>query len=212
MDSSGATGPALARLSTKDVQSLLGPDPLFSQGRHVGDVADPDVASLQAARFHGLPIVFLGLHEHADTTGAGSRALPSTEFSAKHDAEGVVANIHGTPYFSVDVSDAREDELQSVLKNSEAGMSGAKLEFLDGRAAMGSFTQFDSAVFSEARSLIDWTARNKVSVLVVSISLLLIELYMIMTSTVLVAVHLSTPCGQVGNMLAPLFCRGLLPR
>lgn len=161
MATGGNSGPVLAHLSTKEVRPLLGPEPVFSQGEKEEESADPEVASLQAARLRGPPIVFLGLHEHEDTTGSSSHALPSTEFSAKKDAEAVIANIHGTPYFSMDVSDVEEEKVTSVLKDAEQG--GTKLEFTDGRSAMGSFTQFDSAVFSEARSLVDWSARNRVS-------------------------------------------------
>ena len=86
----------------------------------------------------------------------------SSEFSAKHDALAVVSKLHGTPYFSLDVSDVESSAVQRVLDESKEAKEGSKLEFMDGRAAMGSLSQFDSAVFSEARSLVDWTARNKV--------------------------------------------------
>lgn len=159
LNSTGTSGPTLARLSTKDVRPWLGADPIFSQGQHEGTSADPEVASLQASRLHGPPIIFLGLHEDENVV----QALPSSEFSAKKDAQAVVANVHGTPYFSLDVTDLEERSVSAVLKDgSESG--DVKLEFLDGRAAMGSLTQFDSAVFSEARSLVDWSARNQVSV------------------------------------------------
>lgn len=209
MASSGTTGPALARLSTKDVRPLLGSDPLFSQGQNAGEIADPEVQSLQAARLHGPPIIFLGLHEHDDGTGESSHALPSTEFSAKKDAEAVVANIHGTPYFSVDVSDIEEGRVNSVLDDSEGGRNGVKLEFLDGRAAMGSFTQFDSAVFSEARSLVDWSARNRVSDIIISPFMGILTVHI--GSTALVAAHLSTLSGPAGNTLVRLFYPGPNP-
>ena len=154
----GNSGPALARLTTDNVRPWLGSEPIFSQGQHAGSAADPEAASLQASRLHGPPIIFLGLHEEENVV----HALPSSEFSAKKDAQAVVSNVHGTPYFSVDVTELEEQSVSEVLKGgSDAG--NVKLEFLDGRAAMGSLTQFDSAVFAEARSLVDWTARNKVN-------------------------------------------------
>lgn len=150
---------ALARLSTQDVSPLLGPKPYFSQAQLPGETAPEDVKELQAARLHGPPIVFLGLHE----TVEGAQALPSSDFSAKQDAAAVVARIRGTPYFSLDVSDIEPANVSQVLQGSEAGRAGVKLEFVDGRAAMSLINQFDSGVFSVARTLVDWTARNKVS-------------------------------------------------
>jgi NAD+ diphosphatase len=158
MSTPGPSGPAaLARLSTAAIRPWLGAEPIFSQTQHERDLADPEVASLQAARLRGAPIVFLGLHEDEDA----SHALPSSEFSAKKEngAEAVIANVHGTPYFSVDVSELDEGSVSAVLQSTDGN---TKLEFMDGRAAMGSLTQFDSAVFAEARSLVDWSARNRV--------------------------------------------------
>lgn len=149
---------ALARLSTQEVHSLLGPEPFFSQAQNPGDAADADAKELQAARLHGPPVVFLGLHE----TVEGAHALPSTEFSGRQDAEAVVARIRGTPYFSLDVSDVAPASVDAALQGSQPGRDGAKLEFVDGRAAMSLIDPFDSGVFSVARTLVDWTARNKV--------------------------------------------------
>lgn len=170
--SAGGHSAQLARLSTQDVRALLGPEPFFSQGRHAGESAEGNVKELVAARLHGPPVVFLGLHEHEDpdssssSTGSTStRALPSSDFSAKkQDAEDVVANIHGTPYFSLDVTAVEEARVSELLRDAAARQddAGAKLEFQDGRAAMNVIGQFDSGVFSVARTLVDWTARNKV--------------------------------------------------
>ena len=138
-------------------------EPFFSQTQQEGSLADSEVMSLQAARFRGPSIVFLGLHEHEDSTGA-SHALPSSDFSAKQDVSAVVSKLHGTPYFSLDVSDIAETQVQETLEQSAQGREGIKLEFMIGQAAMGSLNQFDSSVFAEARSLVDWSARNKVCV------------------------------------------------
>lgn len=154
----GTTG-ALARLTTADVRGLLGPEPYFAQGEKPGTSAPDGVKELEAARLHGPPVVFLGLHEHGDA----QHALPSSDFSAKHGAATAVAEkIQGTPYFSLDVSDVEKEHVDVVVASAQSG--GGKLEFMDGRAAMNVFDQFDSGVFSEARSLVDWTARNKVRV------------------------------------------------
>ena len=94
--------------------------------------------------------------------GGAVHALPSTEFTAKHGIEGVMQKLRGTPYFSLDVSGVGGEDVRRALEKASGREGGEKLEFVDGRAAMGSLSQFDSAVFSEARSLVDWTARNKV--------------------------------------------------
>ncbi|KAI0339943.1 hypothetical protein BDW22DRAFT_1431420 [Trametopsis cervina] len=160
MASSGGIGPTLAGLSTQDVRPLLGADPIFSQTQKEGELADAEVANLQAARLRGPPVIFLGLYENEGSI----HALSSSEFSAKTNPEAVIANVHGTPYFSVDVSDVEEAQVNDVLSSSNEGRSGTKLEFIDGRAAMGSLSQWESAVFAEARTLVDWSARNKASV------------------------------------------------
>lgn len=146
---------ALARLSTQDVRALLGPAPFFAQGRQPGEDAEDGVKELAAARLHGPPAVFLGVHEHA-----GGHALPAPEFSARGDAADVVARIRGTPYFGLDVSDVEAGKVREVLDGAQ--QAGVTLEFVEGRAAMGVFGQFDSGVFSVARTLVDWSARNKV--------------------------------------------------
>ncbi|OCH87878.1 hypothetical protein OBBRIDRAFT_795792 [Obba rivulosa] len=149
---------SLARLTTADVRPLLGPEPFFAQGEHEGEIAEEGVSVLEAARFRGPPVVFLGLHE---TEAAGADALPSSDFSAKGDSSSVVENIHGTPYFSLDVTEVEKEKLDQVLQDSEVGKSGAKLEFMEPRSAMQSFDAFQAAVFAEARSMVDWNARNK---------------------------------------------------
>ncbi|KAI0358625.1 hypothetical protein OH77DRAFT_1199791 [Trametes cingulata] len=153
-----ASNQSLARLTTTDVKPLLGSEPFFSQGEREGELAPSDVPGLEAARLRGTPIVFLGLHE-TDTNSAD--ALPSSEFSAKTNADAVISNIKGTPYFSLDVSDVAQSEVDQVLHNAAASQEGTELVFSEPRAAMGSFDPFEAALFAEARSMIDWNARNK---------------------------------------------------
>ncbi|KAI0368308.1 hypothetical protein BV20DRAFT_969354 [Pilatotrama ljubarskyi] len=153
-----ASKQSLARLTTTDVKPLLGSEPFFSQGEREGEFAPSDVPGLQAARLRGTPIVFLGLHE---TDSGSADALPSSEFSAKADANAVIVNIKGTPYFSLDVSDVAQPEVDRVLHNAAATQEGTELVFSEPRAAMGSFDPFEAALFAEARSVIDWNARNK---------------------------------------------------
>ncbi|KAH9892734.1 NUDIX hydrolase domain-like protein [Cubamyces lactineus] len=152
-----ASKQSLARLTTSDVKPLLGPEPFFAQGQQEGELAQPDVPVLEAARLRGPPIVFLGLHE---TDADSSNALPSSEFSAKTSAETVITNIKGTPYFSLDVSDITSAEVDKVLQ-AAATRGGGEFQFSEPRAALALFDAFDAALSAEARSMVDWNARNK---------------------------------------------------
>ncbi|KAH9948628.1 NUDIX hydrolase domain-like protein [Amylocystis lapponica] len=155
---SGEHKKQLARLSTADVRPLLGTEPFFAQGQLEGEHAASDVVQLQAARLHGPPIVFLGLHEPQTDS---ANALPSSDFSGKDDATAAVANIEGTPYFALDVTEVPQEKLDEVLQGSEAGKRGAGLLFMESRMAMDSLDAFYAGVFAQARSMVDWQSRNK---------------------------------------------------
>ena len=150
---------SLARLTTRDVRPLLGPEPFFSQGQHEGELAPSGTKLLEAARLRGPPIVFLGLHESETTFAA---ALPSSDFSAKTDVQTRTSNIQGSAYFSLDVTHVDATELDNVLESSVVATEGAKLWFSEPRAVMSTLDAFEAAIFAEARSMIDWNARNKV--------------------------------------------------
>ena len=145
----------LALLRTNDVKPLLGPDPYFGQGKDPGELNTEETPVLEAARLHGPRVVFLGLEERDPATAS---ALPSSDFK---EPEVAVANIDGTPYFSVDVADLEEDEVDEVVQNSELAKSDVKLAFTEPRTAMGSLDMFFAAVFASARSMVDWNDRNK---------------------------------------------------
>lgn len=187
---------SLARLSTADVRPLLGSEPFFSQGQAEGEYAPSDVLVVEAARFRGPPVVFLGLHEPQTDV---ADALPSSDFSAKSDTATVIANLKGTPYFSLDVSDVAQDVLDKTLQASEPSKAGAELTFFESRGAMAFFDAFESCVFAEARSLTDWNGRNKVrrNVSVSDISIYLTGLGIV--SSVRRADPPATRSGQVGR-------------
>lgn len=52
--------------------------------------------------------------------------------------------------------------LDTVLQNNQLAKDGGQLKFSEARVAMNSMSWFDAAVFAEARSMVDWNARNKV--------------------------------------------------
>ncbi|CAL1706154.1 unnamed protein product [Somion occarium] len=148
----------LARLTSEDVKPLLGSEPYFAQGKNAGELADSTVAALESARLHGPPIAFLGLLE-PDTGDRIGNVLPSSEFSAKADPASIAARIKGSPFFALDVTKLDKAEVDQVLHACSLAKRGRSLEFIDGRAAMGHLTQVDSAIFAEARTLVDWNSR-----------------------------------------------------
>ena len=149
---------SLARLTTVDVRPLLGTEPFFAQGANEGDSAESGIPVLETARFRGPGVIFLGLHEPE----SANHALPSADFSAKADAEAVVAKIEGTPYFSLDVTDIDEEIVDAALQSAELSRNGQSLAFTDARQAMSSMDYFEGGIVAEARAMVDWNSRNRV--------------------------------------------------
>ncbi|PBK82771.1 hypothetical protein ARMGADRAFT_1019389 [Armillaria gallica] len=150
--------PYLAYLSTKEVKPILGSEPFFGQGKEIGThlQADEVTTHTEAARHLNNPVVFLGLHENHNKTGA----LPSSDFA---DAQAAVKNIEGTAYFSLDVAslDKSSEELEAFLQSTETASNGVILSFSEPRSVMNKLDLFTSGVFAEARSMVDWNERNK---------------------------------------------------
>lgn len=198
---------SLARLSTAEVRPLLGSVPYFAQGQNDGDLAASDVHVLESARLRGAPIVFLGLHE-PNSESEGADALPSSDFSAKADAAAVAEKIKGTPYFTLDVSGLEQKDVDDVIQSSEASKRGVKLNFTDARGALYTFTYFDAAITAEARSMVDWNARNKVC----GAPALVTTFSSLSFSFVPAAQRLFTPYGLVGSFHARPCYRGRMIR
>ncbi|KAI0047942.1 hypothetical protein FA95DRAFT_1148265 [Auriscalpium vulgare] len=144
----------LALLTTAEVRHLLGPQPYFGQGQNEGDTVSGEVTVLQAARFKGAPVVFLGV----DEPKSGTRTAPN-DFSLS--PEEVAANLKGTPYFSLDVSDTSQAQVDELLQECELGKSGVSLHFAEPRGATRGMSDYDAAIFAVARSMVDWNARNQ---------------------------------------------------
>ncbi|KAJ8588521.1 hypothetical protein M405DRAFT_740123, partial [Rhizopogon salebrosus TDB-379] len=145
---------SLALLTTDEVKPLLGAEPFFGQCEQERDVCASDIPVLEASRIRGPSIVFLGLKE-AGVTGS---ALPSSDFK---DPNAAVEKLEGTPYFSMDVVDLDEDKINEVIESTELAKDGLAVTFMEPRASMSSLDGFTAAVFSEARSMVDWNQRNK---------------------------------------------------
>lgn len=196
----------LAQLPTSDIKSLLGPTPVFGQGKepgegvqHLKDGGDP-VSTLEAARLHGPTIVFLGLHELDNNQGQS--ALPSSEFSAKVDPKLAASNISGSPYFALDVTSSEKQTIEGLLDTSKK--NGVTLEFAEPRSATSDFSAFEAGVFAEARSMIDWNDRNKVREHAISDSV--VHILMIFRGRPSFAPHAGhqlTPYGRDGSLPAP---------
>ncbi|KAI6001668.1 NUDIX hydrolase domain-like protein [Pisolithus orientalis] len=127
----------LALLPTDDVRPLLGIEPYFGQGQFEGEANHSDAPVLEAARLRGTRIVFLGLKE-ADSLAAA--ALPSSDFK---DPQATVANLEGTPFFTIEVADLEDSLVKEAIQTSQSLMYSP------------------AAVFAEARSMVDWNRRNK---------------------------------------------------
>lgn len=142
------------------MRPFLGPGALFGQGKEPGQslTKDEETHFTEAARHRGVPIVFLGLLEPPSQ----SNALPSSEFT---DPEAAVANLEGTPYFSVDVAEV-DVVFDDVLKETELAKGGRVLTWSEPRSLMMGLDKFAGGVFAEARSMVDWNQRNKVCSLV----------------------------------------------
>jgi NAD+ diphosphatase len=141
----------LALLTTAQVEHFLGPKPCFGQGPTEGPIPAVDLPILEAARFRGAPIVFLGLNE-----------LQANDYSPDTSPEELAKALVGTPFFSIDVSEVGQTKLDRLLQTSVAGTDGFNLSFAESRGAMRGMGEFDAGVFAGARSIVDWNVRNKV--------------------------------------------------
>ena len=151
----------LAYYSTSQVKPLLGPLPYFSQGENPGDTLPPELITtehsgagkfLEAARLHGPPIIFLGTLEPNDH-------IVSETGSVNPDA---VEELHGEPYFALDVTSISHDDVQKTFNLKSSGDEITRTIFGEPRDTGLSLKQFDAAIFSTARTMLDWNARNKV--------------------------------------------------
>ena len=144
---------SLVRLTTRDLRLLLGPEPFFFQGQYPGELDPTDVKTLQGARLHGAPLAFLGLHE---TEASFVALLPSSDISAR-------TNIKGDVYFPLsNISNVSKEEVNAILAAVKEARGDAELTSVKPRSAMSNSELFESAIFAEARCIIDWNARNKV--------------------------------------------------
>jgi NAD+ diphosphatase len=148
---SRATESRLALLTTDEVEHFLGPKPYFGQGPSEGAIAAVDLPILEAARFRGAPIVFLGLSEPQPN-----------DYSPAIQPEELAKALIGTPFFSIDISEAGQTELDRLVQTSAPATDGYNLSFAEPRGAMRGMGEFDAGVFAEARSMVDWNFRNKV--------------------------------------------------
>jgi len=109
---------------------------------------------LESVRHRGIPIVFLGLQEN----DAG--LFSSSDW--KKAPEKAIADLQGTPFFSMDVADAEPKDVDVMLKKA-AAKNGEELSWMEARAMMSILDNSVAGVFAQARSMTDWNQRNKAS-------------------------------------------------
>lgn len=167
--------PNIAYLSSKDVLDLLGrEEPLFGQGEKPNDIIPtlPNLedkahshkdSPLDAARIRGARVVFLGLQEESHAPGGNPR--PSSDFK---DAQTATLNLAGTtPFFAFDVSQLEaeftQDKMDGLLQNSSLAKQGVELKWMEPRSLISHLDLFTGGVLAEAKSMVDWNQRNRVS-------------------------------------------------
>ena len=118
------------------------------KGRHGGEFAD-----IMTARVTSAPVVvFLGV-------------LESSSNSVNQPEVQVGDGIKGVPYFALDVAGTGKE--REVLDLKLHGYDGDMMWGF-ARLASAGFTKGEAAIFGEARSMLDWNARNKVCALSLS--------------------------------------------
>jgi len=140
----------LALLTTAELEPFLGSKPYFGQGYQEGEIPTVDLPILEAARFRGAPTVFLGVSEPKENDDPPT--IPPEELARV---------LVGTPFFSIDVTEVSQTQLDHLVQTSSAGADGYKLTFAEARAVVRDLSDFDAGVFAEARSMVDWNFRNK---------------------------------------------------
>ncbi|KAM0436028.1 hypothetical protein ACHAPT_002920 [Fusarium lateritium] len=125
----------LAYLSFDDVQSLVGPDPF-------GLTEDESIQAYDSTESKPL-IVFLGMLEGDDKTD--------------HIASGDHGDIKGHPYFAVDITPkgTHAEKATSFLADQES-----KCLSLDKNPRAMSHNPDAASLYAQARSIVDWNARN----------------------------------------------------
>ena len=121
--------------------------PAERKGRRGGD----EFAEMMTARVTSAPaVVFLGVRES-----------PSLDPPAVQVQVQVGAGVTGVPYFALDVAGTgKEQDILGLPLDGDgdgSGMAWGPARFVSAR-----FTREDAAIFGEARSMLDWNARNKV--------------------------------------------------
>jgi NAD+ diphosphatase len=137
-------------LPTRHVESILGPQPYFGQGRLEGESGPLDVKILESARLRGPTAIFLGVWENDDS-----------------DAE-TADNVKGHPYFAIDVSNVEGSLLEQVYAAGKATAMQAsqnadvEMDYVSARAAASRFSRDHGAIFAAARAMLEWNSRTKV--------------------------------------------------
>ncbi|KAJ6631516.1 NUDIX hydrolase domain-like protein [Mycena sp. CBHHK59/15] len=153
--SSSSDRPTITQLTTGQVKSFLGEEPYFGQGKDEsrGLTADEVTTHTESARHRGVRVVFLGILDSLSALNA----LPTSDFT---DPERAIANLEGTPFFAFDIGDLDLDS-ERVKAFMDETKDSQILSWAEPRALMGALDNVSLALFTEARSMVDWNQRNK---------------------------------------------------
>lgn len=138
----GSGGPKDGVVDESKVFGQVYVPPDQRKGRHGDEFADMMTARVTSAPL----VVFLGV-------------LESTSDSDNQLGVQVGDGVKGVPYFALDVAGTGKENDMLGLK-PEGNDSGVGWGLA--RLASAGFTMENAAIFGEARSMLDWNARNKV--------------------------------------------------
>lgn len=126
------------------VEGKIEEQKVVREGEGAGGGSFADIAT---ARLSGPVVVFLGVLEDEKGSPVGGQGT-----------ENLAEGVRGIAYFALDAG----SEADMFDKISLEGESGAAV-FAPARLAASKFSKADAAIFSEARSMLDWNTRNKVN-------------------------------------------------
>jgi NAD+ diphosphatase len=158
--------------ATETTETIVDESKVFGQvyvppdqrkGRHGGEFAEMMTARVTSPSTP--PVVFLGVLEPPSSSSPPS----SNTVDQPADAVQVGDGVKGVPYFALDVAGTgKEQEILGLRVKGHGGDGGGGggggVEWGFARFASVGFTKGDAAIFGEARSMLDWNARNKVCV------------------------------------------------
>ena len=79
------------------------------------------------------------------------------------DVQVAIASLDGTPYFALDLADVELGAVDTVLANAKSVKDGEMFVWMDARSAIARLDRSIVGIFAQARNMVDWNRRNRVS-------------------------------------------------